>query len=146
MWIREGHGTQFILVWIKRTRWRPQILIIVEAIFPISLVKTKKKERSWVQKFPQILVFVSKFLRIFTNSSVKTKKKEIFSSKISTNSGFRLKILAIFQEFLSEHQSKTKNKVFIPKLSWNPVWIHKNYKNSGGKHQFGSLRPRFAFQ
>ena len=36
---------------------------------------------------------------------VKTKKK-VFSSKISTNSGYRLKILAIFHEFLSEDQKK----------------------------------------
>ena len=38
-------------------------------------VKTKRK-RSSIQKFPQILVIVSKFLRFFTNSQVKTKKKK----------------------------------------------------------------------
>ena len=36
---------------------------------------------------------------------VKTKKK-VFSTKISTNSGYRLKIFAIFHEFLSEDQKK----------------------------------------
>ena len=34
-------------------------------------------------------------------NEVKTKKK-VCSSKISTNSGYRLKILAIFYEFLNE--------------------------------------------
>ena len=34
-----------------------------------------QKKRSSVQKFPQILVIVSKFLRFFTNSLVMTKKK-----------------------------------------------------------------------
>ena len=38
-------------------------------------------------------------------NKVKTKKK-VFSSKISTNSGNRLKILAIFHEFLSEDKKK----------------------------------------
>ena len=33
-----------------------------------------QKKRFSVQKFPQILVIVSKFLRFFTNSLVKTKK------------------------------------------------------------------------
>ena len=41
-------------------------------------------------------------------NKVKTKKKKVFSSKISTNSGYRLKILAIFHEFLSEGQKKKK--------------------------------------
>ena len=36
---------------------------------------------------------------------VKTKKK-VFSSKFFTNFGFRLKIIAIFHEFLSEDQKK----------------------------------------
>ena len=75
-------------------------------------------------------------------NKVKTKKK-VFSSKIFTNSGYRLKILAIFHQFLSEDQKK---KVFVPKVLWNPVWVHKNYENTGGKHQFGSLRPQFALQ
>ena len=56
---------------------------------------------------------------------VKTKKK-VFNTKISTNSGCRLKILAIFHELLSEEQKK-KKKVFVPKLLWNSVWVHKNY-------------------
>ena len=38
-------------------------------------------------------------------NKVKTKKK-VFSSKIFTNSGYRLKILAIFHEFLSKDQKK----------------------------------------
>ena len=37
------------------------------------------------------------------------KKKKVFIAKISTNSGCRLKILAIFYKFLSEDQ-KTKTK------------------------------------
>ena len=40
---------------------------------------------------------------------VKTKKKKkVFSSKISTNSSYRLKILAFFHEFFSEDQKKNK--------------------------------------
>ena len=42
------------------------------------------------------------------------KKKKAFSSKISTNSGHRLKILAIFHEFLSVEQKK--KEVFVPKV------------------------------
>ena len=38
---------------------------------------------------------------------------------------------------------KKRKKVFIPKMSWNPVSVHKIYENTGGKHQFG---PRFALQ
>ena len=39
-------------------------------------------------------------------NEMNTKKKKIFSSKISTDSGHRLKILAIFHEFLSVEQKK----------------------------------------
>ena len=40
-------------------------------------------------------------------NKVKTKKqKKVFCSKILSNSGYRLKILAIFQGFLSEDQKK----------------------------------------
>ena len=39
-----------------------------------------KKKRSSVQKFPQILVIVSKFLRFFTNSLGKNKEKKKKSS------------------------------------------------------------------
>ena len=49
-------------------------------------------------------------------NKMKTKKK-VFSSKISTNSGYRLKILAIFHKFSSEDQKK----VVVPKASRNPV-------------------------
>ena len=38
-----------------------------------------QKTRSSVQKFPQILVMVSKFLRYSTNSQMKTKKKGLRS-------------------------------------------------------------------
>ena len=72
-------------------------------------------------------------------NKVKTKKK-IFSSKISTNSGYRLKIHAIFDEFLSKDQKKgLRPKSFIKSGV-------SNYEITGGKHQFGSLRPRFALQ
>ena len=44
-------------------------------------------------------------------NKVKTKKKGLlFSSKISTNSRYRLKILAIFHEFLRKIQKKKKKK------------------------------------
>ena len=49
-------------------------------------------------------------------NKVKTKKK-VFCFKISTNSGYRLKILSIFHEFLSEDQKK--RKVFSSKISTN---------------------------
>ena len=67
MWIRKGHE-KFIPVWIKRTRWRPKKKVFY------SKISTNIK-RSSVRKFPQTLVVVSKFLRFFTNSQVKTKKK-----------------------------------------------------------------------
>ena len=55
------------------------------------------------------------------------KKKKVFRTNISTNSGCRLKILAIFNEFFSEDQ---KEKVFVPKVLWNLVWVHKNYEKT----------------
>ena len=64
--------------------------------------ENQKKKRSSVQKFPQTLVFISKFLRFSTNPKVKTKK-EVFSSKMSTNFCSHL---AIFHKFLSEDQKK----------------------------------------
>ena len=43
----------------------------------------------------------------------------------------------MFHEFLSEDQ---KQKVFVPKVLCKPVRVHKNNKNTGGKHQFsGSI-------
>ena len=47
---------------------------------------------------------------------MKTKKKKVFSTNVSTNSGCRLKILSIFLEFLSEDQKKKKNKGLVPKV------------------------------
>ena len=41
-----------------------------------------------------------------SNEKREDQKKKIFSSEISTNSGFYLKILAIFHEFQSEDQKK----------------------------------------
>ena len=41
------------------------------------------------------------------------KKKKIFSTKISANSGYCLKILAIFHEFVNEYQKK---KSSVPKV------------------------------
>ena len=59
---------------------------------------------------------------------VKNKKKTVLSTKISTNSSCGLKILAIFNELLSEDQKN--KKVFVPKVLWNPVWVHKNYEKT----------------
>ena len=42
-------------------------------------------------------------------------QKKGFSSKISTNSGYRLKILAIFHEFVSDDQKKKQKKGLRPK-------------------------------
>ena len=52
---------------------------------------------------------------VVQTNKVKTKKK-VFSAKISTNSGCRLKTLAIFREFVSEDQKKKKKKVFVTKV------------------------------
>ena len=52
-------------------------------------------------------------------NEVKTKKK-VLRTKISTKFCFRLKILAIYREFLGEDQKK-KKKVFVPKVLRNPV-------------------------
>ena len=41
-----------------------------------------------------------------SNEQGEDQKKKVFSSKISTNSGYRLKILAIFHEFSCEDQKK----------------------------------------
>ena len=46
------------------------------------------------------------YSRVDQTKKVKTKEKKVFSTKISTNSCCRLKIFAIFYEFLSEDQKK----------------------------------------
>ena len=61
---------------------------IYSSVDQTNKVKTKKK------------VFCSKFLQI----------KKVISSKIFTNSGCHLKVLAIFHEFLSEDQKKKKKR------------------------------------
>ena len=78
----------------------------------------------WIREGHGVIEIYS---RVDQTNKVKTKKK-VFSSKTSTNYGYRLKILAIFYKFLSEDQKK---KVFVPKVLWNPVWAHQNYENTG---------------
>ena len=53
-----------------------------------------------------------KFIPVWIKRTRLRSKKNVFSSKIFTNSGYRLKILAIFREFLSEDQKK----VFVQKF------------------------------
>ena len=63
----RGTGALFIVVWIKRTA-NSKILVIVLATFDDFFSEDQKiKKKSSIQKFPQILVFVPKFLRFFTN-------------------------------------------------------------------------------
>ena len=46
-----------------------------------------------------------KFIRVWDQTKkVKTKKNRSSVQKLSTNSGYRLEILAIFHEFLNEDQ------------------------------------------
>ena len=52
----------------------------------------------------KILVIVFTTFHDFFSEDQKIKK--VFTSKITSNSGFRLKILAIFYEFLGEDQKK----------------------------------------
>ena len=70
--------------------------------------KVKTKKRSSIQKFPQILVIISKIVRFSTNSEVKTKQnkkqKKVFCSKISA-------ILVFISKFLRfSTNSKVKTK------------------------------------
>ena len=53
-----------------------------------------------------------KFIRVWIKRKRRRPKKKVFFTNrpISTNSGCRLKILAIFHEFLSEDQNKKKKK------------------------------------
>ena len=66
-------------------------------------------------------------------NKVKTKNSEGFSN-------WNHKFKRFFRPKTGDLQKK---KVFIPNMSWNPVSVHKNYENTGGKQQFG---PRFALQ
>ena len=50
------------------------------------------------------------------NEQGEDQKQKVFSSKIFTNSSYRLKILTIFHEFYSEDQKK---KVFSTNISTN---------------------------
>ena len=61
-------------------------------------------------------------------NKVKTKNQKDFSTEIRNSNVFSGR---------KQVFSKKNEKVFIPKMSWNPVSLHKNYKNTGGKHQFG---------
>ena len=75
-------------------------------------------------------------------NKVKTKKKKDLQFKNSHKFWLSCQILAIFHEFLSENQKKGLRPKSLMKSGVSP----QNYENSGGKHQFGSLRPRFALQ
>ena len=69
-------------------------------------------------------------------------QKKVFSLKISTNSSYCVKILAIFHEFLGEDKKKRSSFQNFYEIRCEST----NYENTGGKHQCGSLRPRFALQ
>ena len=56
---------------------------------------------------------------------MKTTKKKVFSSKISTNSGYRLKIFAIFHEFLCEDQKKGLRLKSFMKFGVSPQKLQK---------------------
>ena len=58
---------------------------------------------------------------------VKTKKK-VFSSKIPTNSGCRLKILAIFHEFLSKDKKKGIRPKSFMKSGVSPQILRKYWR------------------
>ena len=85
-----------------------------------------------------------KFIPVWIKRTRCRLKKKVFSSKIFTNSGHRLKILSIFHEFLSVEQKK-KRGLRSKSLMKFGVSLQK-LRKYGGKHQFGSLRPRFALQ
>ena len=91
-----GRSAHFSLQWLLRAWRNPHLL----------------RSFQWSNVSVNFFEFLStEFARFFTIPLVKTKKKrKVFSSGISTNSGFRFKILAIFHEFLSEDQNKTKKR------------------------------------
>ena len=82
-----------------------------------------------------------------------TGAREIYSSLDQTNKKKTPKKRSSVQNFhkfwLSSQNSCDVSrilkwrpkKVFVPKVLWNPVWVHKNYENTGGKHQFGPQIP-----
>ena len=59
----------------------------------------------------------------------RSKIQREFPAKIANSSGFSGREQVIFK--------KKKKRVFIPKMSWNPVSVHKKHENNSGKHQFG---------
>ena len=81
--INFGAAREVYLCEIERGKGAREIYSSVDQT---NKVKTKKK-RSSVQKFPQILVVVSKFLRFSANSLVKTKKNKGLRPKSFMKSG-----------------------------------------------------------
>ena len=96
----------------------------------MNKVKTKISERfsNWIQKFK----------RFFRPKTGDLKKKSLHWNSKGFPAEFRNSNV-----FSGRKQVILKKKVFIPKMSWNSVPVHKNYKNTGGKHQ---IEPRFALQ
>ena len=78
-----------------------------------------------------------------SNEQGEDQKKKVFSSKISTNSGHRLKILAIFHEFLSVEQKKKRSlsqKFYEIRCEFTKITKIRAVNTNLG------VRPRFALQ
>ena len=118
---RGARGNEkFIPVWIKWTRWRTKI----QRDFPAEI----------------------------RNSNVFSGRKQVIPPPPKKGlhwnckgfSGRNRESKRFFRPKTSDIKKKEKKKkVFIPKMSWNPVSVHKNYENTDDKYQF---RPRFALQ
>ena len=95
----------------------------------------RPKKRSSSQKIrecPRILIYISKNVRIFSKSEVKTKNKR--------KKGLPPKIYANFYEFWGEI---TKINGLYCKVYEKTTLAHKFW---GNNQYFGSLRPRIALQ
>ena len=87
------------------TRW-----VLKVQVNKLVLVEQLVFEFREVRCFPSVLCTPSaSFPTEIRNSNVFSGRKQVISKK------------------------KKKN-VFIPKMSWNPMSVHKNYKNTGDKH------------
>ena len=82
-------------------------------------------------------------------NKVKTKKKGLqFKNfhKFWSSSQNLCNFPRILKWRTKKKQKKKEKQGFRPKSLRSPVWVHENYENTGGEHQFGSLKPRFALQ
>ena len=128
-WIQQNYKNLLIGHWCRPGAW-------------IAWLEDKNKfwrghekfiyvnSRVWIKRKrwrPQTLVFISKFLQFSTIPKVRIKEKRSSGQKFP-----QIFVVILWCSTNSQVKAKNNNnkKVFVPKVSWNSVWVHKNYEKT----------------